>query len=48
MPCGVCSHDQNEKFISFKSLNVLKPKEHTQNYHNNKTDDETFLFQNEE
>ena len=48
MPCRVSSHNEIEIPLSFSYLIVFKPKEYTQDYHNEKTDDKSFLFEIEE
>ena len=45
MPCKVISHDEIEIFMSFNYLNMFKPNEHTEDYHDRKPNDENFLIE---
>ena len=44
MPYRNSPHDEIEIVMKFNSLNVFKPDEHTEDYHNRKPNDENFLF----
>ena len=41
-------HDEIEILMSFDYLNLLKPNEHTEDYHIRKPNDENFLFEIED
>ena len=45
MPYRDSSNDEIETVMSFNYLNLLKPIEHTENYHIRKPNDENFLFE---
>ena len=45
MPYTVSPHFETEIVMSFSSLNVFEPNDHTEDYHIRKPKDEYFLFE---